>query len=634
MNRSLTSTIALLAGLAPMAAAAQDTFLLDEINASANLETTAVDRSGSTVSIVTEDELRAAGDTRLTDYLARLPGVTVTPTGPVGARTGIALRGASQNYVAVRIDGIEVNDPSLTQVAFDFGGLTTADISRIEVLKGSQSALYGSSAIGGVIDITTRRAKEIGTEQSVAIEAGSYDSLRASYGLATKTENAELAFTLSHVYTGGFSAADENDGNTEEDGYRATRLSLYGHRDFENGLRLGFSAFAEDSRGEYDPQFYADPTRSFSVALGDGETYDEVVKVDKRGLRVFAEFATGAVEHEISASFYEIERRYHDGETFLSYDPATYAVTGSYYASSDTRYVGTRTKIRYQGSLALGLNARISFGADTEREEYDQSGTYGSLDADSRTSGVFAELAWAPTDRLDVTVSARHDDHSEFGGQTTGRVALAFRPADDLIVRGAVGTGYRAPSLYELNSFYGDPTLDPEKSLTAELGVEKRFGERARLRATAFYLEVDDLIDYSFATTSYAQVPGTSRRSGVELEGVFTLGTWGTLSAAYTYTDSATNASSSWLSVPRHTASLGLDAEIAPRLTAGVRALYAADRGGLDDFGVVNGTIRYQVAENTEAYLRVENLFDEDYQYVSGYGTSDRAVYVGLRQNF
>ncbi|MEX5726655.1 vitamin B12 transporter [Rhodovulum iodosum] len=634
MKCTLTSATALVAGLAPLSAAAQDTFLLDEITASANLQATEIERSGSTVTVVTEDELRAAGDARLTDYLARLPGVTITPNGPVGARTGLSLRGASQNYVAVRIDGIEVNDPSLTQVAYDFGGLTTADISRIEVLKGSQSALYGSSAIGGVIDITTRRATEIGTEQSVAIEAGSYDTLRASYGLATRTENAELAFTLSHIYTGGFSAADENDGNTEEDGYRASRLSVYGHRDFDNGLRLGFSAFAEESRGEYDPQFYADPTRSFSVALGDGETYDEVAKVDKRGLRVFAEFATGAVEHEVSASVYEIERRYQDGETFLSYDPVTYAVSGSYYASSATRYTGTRTKLRYQGTLALGLDSRLSFGADTEREAYDQTGTYGDLDADSHTSGVFAELAWAPSERLDVTLAARHDDHSEFGGQTTGRVAVAFRPVDDLTIRGALGTGYRAPSLYELNSFYGDPTLEPEESLTAELGVEKRFGDRASLRATAFYLEVDDLIDYSFATSSYAQVSGTSRRSGVELEGAYSLGDRAVLSAAYTYIDSSTNASASWSSVPRHTVSLGLEADIAHNLSGGLTALYAADRDGLDDFAVVNGTIRYQVAENTEAYLRVENLFDEQYQYVSGYGTSDRAVYVGLRQNF
>ncbi|MGB8623720.1 MAG: TonB-dependent receptor plug domain-containing protein, partial [Paracoccaceae bacterium] len=162
MKSSQIAAGAVLAVLAPVAAQAQDVILLDKVTASANLEETRTERSGSSVEIVTEDDLKKTEETRAVDYLARLPGVNVLTQGPIGSQTGMTIRGVSQTNIAVRVDGIDVTDPSGPQVAYDFGSLTTMDIGRIEVLKGSQSALYGSEAIGGVIDITTKRATEKG----------------------------------------------------------------------------------------------------------------------------------------------------------------------------------------------------------------------------------------------------------------------------------------------------------------------------------------------------------------------------------------------------------------------------------------------------------------------------------------
>lgn len=597
------------AAVAP--ALAEDVIVLDDITAIANLEAIALDRSGSSVTVVTEDTLEASGDQRLTDFLSRLPGVNIRANGPQGTTTGITIRGASQNYISVFVDGLEVSDPSQTQVSFDFGALSTADISRIEVLKGAQSALYGSEAVGGVINITTKRARELGTEHSIAAEYGSYNTLRGSYSLAYKGESNELALTFSRVESDGFSAADENQGNSEADGFSQSRLTLYTHQDLQGGARIGFSAFVDRNEGDFD---------EFGGTGGDGTPGDEYYENRSHGARGFAEFSAGGVDHTLDYSLYDAHRV-------------------SVYNGFPAIFDGARYKLSYQGATDLGATTRLVFGADHTKEE--ASDNFG-FSADNRVNGVFAELNYAPTDRFDLAATLRHDGHSDFGGYTTGRLAASFRPQDDLIFRAAVGTGFRAPSNYELYSGFGDTTLTPEESLSAELGVEKRYGDRASVRATAFYLEVQDLIDFDFASTAclfgpgcYAQVPGTSRRSGLELEGTLALNDRITLAGSYTYTDSSSNASSAWAAVPRHDFGLTVAARMTEALTGAITAEYLADRqNGLPDYGVVNATLSYHFDATTEAYVRIENLFDNEYQSVPGYGTSDRAFYVGLRKSF
>jgi len=428
------------------------------------------------------------------------------------------------------------------------------------VLKGSQSALYGSEAIGGVINITTKRATKEGTEHSVALEYGSYNTITGAYSLANKGANHELGFTLSHLETDGYSAADEDDGNDEEDGFRSDRLSFYGEFDLENGVTLGFSGFAEAIEGDFD---------EFAGPGGDGTPGDEYNDNESYGLRGFAEFSTGAVDHMVEATYTDFRRK-------------------SYFNDFPSVFDSSRTKLGYLGGADLGVATRLNFGADwTEETAKDNFG----FDDAATVLGAFGEVTVSPGDMMDVTATLRHDDHSEFGGQTTGRLATAYRPREDLTLRAALGTGYRAPSLYELYSAYGDPALTPEDSLSADLGVEKTFGDRAYLRATAFYLEVEDLIDFDFAATScgsgfgcYAQVDGTSRRSGLELEGGIVLSDRLSLEGSYTYTDSSTNASSSWASVPRHDFALAVTADFTPALSGTLTAQYAADRqNGLPD---------------------------------------------------
>jgi vitamin B12 transporter len=606
-------TISILALMVAGPAFAQD-IALDDIVVSANFEETEVGRTGASVIVVTEEGLQETAEVRVIDYLNTLPGVNVTTRGSLGGQSGITVRGASQNYVAVLVDGIDVTDPSGTQVSYDFGQLTTAGVSRIEVLKGSQSALYGSRAVGGVINITTKRATEDGTFQTVEAEAGSYRTARLSYSVAHKSGPLEVAATIARVQTDGFSSADAVDGNTEADGFSSTRLSFNAAYTLQSGVKFGASGFVENNKGDYDEGF----------PLGDG-TPDETQARKERGLRLFTEFTTGAVDSSVSASIFDLTRRYRDSTAF---------------GANDNTYQGTRQTLAYQGGVDVGTG-RLVFGLDWEAEDYAQKGNFGALDATSRTTGAYAEYSTTLGDRTDVTATLRHDDHSRFGGQTTGRVTLAYRATDDLTFRAQAGTGYRAPSNYELFSFYGDTTLTPETSRTVDFGVEKTFGDKGFIQATAFLMEVDNLIDFSdrgtptnFNDDGYAQVPGTSRRTGVELQGEYAVSDAFTLGANYTYTESSSNASSAWAGVPRHDLGLSLSAQLAPALTGVLQVQYVADRPTLPDYTVANVTLTYDLGMDRAAYLRVENVFNEQYQQVAGYGTSDRAIYAGLRASF
>ncbi|AMY69421.1 TonB-dependent receptor plug domain-containing protein [Frigidibacter mobilis] len=611
-----TACLALLTGLAGAPALAQDAILLDEIVVTGAQEPQEARRTGVSVSVLTRDDLDKTAETSMTSVLSRLPGVGILSRGPMGTVTGITVRGLSQNYVKVLVDGIDVADPSSTQSFYDFGHLTTLGVSSVELLRGSHSAVHGGQAVGGVLSITsTPLPEEIGSEGRFALEAGSYDTYAATLGYGVRGANGALGFTLSQISTSGFSAADENDGNSEADGYEATRLTLRGETELQSGVVLGFSAFAEDSDGEYDEGF----------PLADGSP-DEKSDATSKGLRLYAQFETGRFEHEIAATWFEIDR----------------GLTGSTgYGASYNDFTGKRRGLSWKAGTDLG-QGRLVFGADTTDEDYSETSAYGASKGDSTTSGIFAEYLWSPGESFDLTASIRHDDHSDFGGFTTGRVAAAWQAAPDITVRAALGTGFRAPSLYELYGPYGDDSLEAEESTSADLGIEKRWGDAAALRATLFWIETDNLIDYADLPAppwgGYTQIPGTTRRNGVELEGELALSGRLSFTGAYTYTDAsnpALSSGSTWNSgFGRHQLALGVDAALTDAISGSLTLLHVADRPALADYTVANATVTYDFGTETQAYLRVENLFDEEYQLREGYGTSDRALYVGLRRSF
>lgn len=619
MQKTLLTT-ALLAGtaLAAPAFAQDDALALDEIVIYYGALAPRSDATtGQAVTVISRADLVKTGETRLTEVLARLPGVGIVARGPMGAQTGFTLRGLSQNYVKVLVDGIDVADPSGTQVAYDFGRLNAQAFGRAELMRGSQSAVHGGQAVAGVLSLETPRPEAEGVTQQVALELGAYDTLAAAYSYGVKRGDNEFAFQLSHLKSDGFSAADENDGNTEADGYEAQRLSARGQMTLDNGVVLGFSGFAENTSGEFDETAF-DPVTFASYPV-DG-TPDERTDARSRGARVFAQFDTGALAHELSLSAFKIYRHTEGSDSF-----------GPTYFNYD----GKRRAASWKAATDLGAG-RLTFGLDRTLEDFAQASTYGGAQGKTGVTGAFGEFAFSPAAGVDVVASVRRDAHSAYGGFTTARLGATWALREDLILRSSLGTGYRAPSGYELYGPYGDATLQPEQSRSLDLGVEKRLGQHS-LRATLFRVETDDLIDYAWP--SYYQTSGQATRQGLELEAAGRLGARIGYSVSYTYLDAENpaglSAGSTWnSSFGRHTIAATLDAELAPRLTGAISLRHVADRQTLPDYTVVNAQLSYELDEGKSAYLRVENLFDEQYQLWPDYGTSDRALSVGLRATF
>lgn len=601
------TTAAVLAGLlATGAASAQEApvFVLDEIIFSAGLTALEASRTGARVDVITSEDLEETGDIRLADYLATRPGLSISANGGLGAATVLRVRGLDGRYVPVLIDGIDITDPSNVQTFLNFGALTTGGISRIEILTGSQSAIYGSEAIGGVISITTLEAPDDpGTRVTLQAEAGAYETYRGTVGVATRFARGDLAFSATRVVSAGFSAADEANGNTEADGHRNTTLTLRGGYDLTDTVRLGFAGYYIDSVTDQD---------GFDFLTGLATDDPSVEYAERRGARVFAEIDAFGIQHEIAATLSRTDRYYPIGFT--------------------TNFEGDRREFSYQGTVDVAGQGTFVFGAETSEETFTADALTGSY----RINSVFGDYTRALGEAVDLAMSLRHDDHSVYGGQTTGRLALAWRPGPDTVVRAALGTGFRAPSLFELYSAFGNPALQPEESRSAELGVEHGFGFGLTLGATLFHTEIDNLIQ--FAGASYNQVPGTSTTRGVELTADYAVTDALSLFGSYTYTDARDRFDARLLRVPLHDLTVGITGEFGNGFSGTATVQRVMDRidtaGPVPDYTLANVSIGYALTDNAEAYLRVENLFDEQYQTARGYGTSGRAIYLGVRATF
>lgn len=589
-----------------------DTILLGTITITASTEPVGLSNTGATVDVVTEDDIKKTGGQSVASMLARLPGVTMTRNGGLGTSTALRLRGLPGAYIGVRVDGIDVADPSGTQCAYDFGSTTLGGISRIEVLRGSQSALYGSEAIGGVVDITSYRPTKDGTSAEIGVEAGSNGTYSGLAAVGLRTDRLELAFSVSRTVTEGISAYAYG---TEDDAFRATTLTFHGSYKATDALTIGANAIWRDSYSEYDSQ---------TADTADSE------KGELRGGRVFAQLDLGTVRHELSYAHTETSRFYAQG----------------YYKL----YEGTRDQLAYKGGWDASEQVTLSWGLDRTEEDFTSDSDRG----DSATSAIYAELLYTPRSDLDLSLALRHDDHDTFGGKTTGRAALAWRPTADWVIRAVASTGFRAPSLYELHSAYGNGDLKPETSTSFELGAEYLLPGGGAIQATLFNTEIEDKIGFDSGATfcpsgwgCYAQIPGTTRTRGIELKGETPVATGWTVFGNYTYTDAVSTdagVDTRAVRVPRHDLTLGVEGQLADRLSGILTLQHVADFldngvypdpvSAMPDYTVANLTLTYEVTDATQAYLRVENLFDEDYQTVRNYGQPGRQVFVGLRSTF
>lgn len=607
----LTSRLLLCSTLiAPSALMAQDVggavIELEDIVVFGGLLPTNLDTTGATIDVANSADIQREGASA-TAALDLLPGVAVSANGGLGSSATVRIRGLSGPYVGVRIDGIDVTDPSGPQTAFNFGRLTTGSLNRLAVVKGTQSAVYGSEAIAGVVEVETWRPEVSGVSGKAQLELGSFETRSANLSFGYLDDRAELALSLGRVTSEGYSARDTDD---ENDGFEQSLVNLFAAYQVSDAIRIGFNGFWSEGTAEYD-QAATDPR---------GEI-DET----RRGVRMFGEVQAGAWTHELSFSRYQIER----------FDPVGF-----------TRdFLGERDTVAYLATGDLSSGVSLAFGADWSEERAALDG-----DAyDASNSAVFAEVKATPTDAVELSLTLRYDDYSDFDGQLSGRAALSYRLDEATTVRASLGTGYRAPSLYErFGPYAGSTPLDPEESLSFDLGIEHSYGDRGTVKATVFWAEIDNLIGFGSGPNClpsqtfgcYIHTDGTTETRGLELSGSYAITDRVRVAGAYTLTNTE-NDGERVVRVPRHDLSLALEADVTDRLQVGINMTRVSDTldgfgtlTPLDDYTVWDVSARYAITDMASVYGAIDNVGDVSYQTVRGFNAPDRTIRFGVETSF
>ncbi|MEC7797182.1 MAG: TonB-dependent receptor [Pseudomonadota bacterium] len=607
MKRSILSSTAAMAAVIAAPALADEATQLDEVVVTATrLPAIVAETPGARV--IDSRIIEQRGAVFAADILSDVPGLSVTRTGAFGGIAQVRMRGATPGKTLVLVDGAPVNDAAEPNGAYDFSSFELADIDRIEVLSGPQSSLWGSDAIGGVISFTTREIDGVRAEA----EAGSFDTVRGRLSAGVANEAYAFSAYVSRFQTDGISAADKADGNPEADGFRSTTLGAKGRYVLSDTVKIEGAARWNDSHADIDGFPAPDYVLADTDDAQDSEQWSGFGRVTAQAF---------GLDHQFSISASDLERT-------------------SYSDGFGSTFSGDRQAYRWQ---ADGQAQGVDYAFGVERNEASAALSSG-LSRDLSITSVFG-VARYDAGPLNLSGGLRYDDTDDFGSKTTGRISAAYDLAGGFILSGAYGTGFKAPTVSQAVCDYCFapqpwPALKPETADSVEIALGwASAGGRFEGRATLYRLNVEDQITYSAGR--YVNVAKT-RSDGLELEGRARLGAGFDLTLAYAWTDAADRTTGArLLRVPEHagSATLGWTGD---RLSG---ALTVRAEGDQDDSGGFSTVVRkgfvtanlnaaYALTDKVALTARIENLGDEHYQQVFGYGEPGRSAYVGVRLRY
>ncbi|WP_374576150.1 TonB-dependent receptor plug domain-containing protein [Phenylobacterium sp.] len=601
------------------------------------------DRIGQSVSVIDAKAIRASQAISLGELVATTPGVNFTRNGPVGAAAQLRIRGAETDQTLVVIDGVKVNDPSAPGGGYNFSDVLVGDVSRIEVLRGAQSTLWGSQAIGGVVNIVTAEPTSP-FEGSVLAEGGSDGTAYARAAIGGAQPRVVWRLAAGRYVTDGAASAYAK--GAEKDGYRNTQASGRVRLLLTDQASVDLRALYSDGRTDFDG--FPAPAYSFADTAEYGTTKD-FVGYAGLNLALF----DGALKSRLAYGYTRTDRD--------NYDP-TQALTDKTFDS-----LGENRRVEYQGVWAISEAWTATFGAEHEEAKM-RSASPSSYDpnpapdrAKASIDGVYAQAHGEVAPGLTLTAGVRHDNHDAFGGHTLGQLAAAWSlNGGDTVLRASFGQGFKAPTLYQLYGDYGNEGLEPEEADAWDAGIQQRFADgHVRVSATWFQRRSTNLIDFFTCTSSsdalcapggsprfgyYANVAKASAH-GIELAGE---ATFGALSgqANYTWTDTenrsaGANFGNELARRPKHEGNLALTYvwPLGVSTTAAVRYVGdsyddAANATKLDAYALLDLRVSYPLNDRVELYARVENAGDEHYETISGYGAAGRTAFAGVRARF
>lgn len=588
----------------------------ETIVVTANRTERAISQVGESVTVVEEEEIVNRQPSDVLDVLRTVPGVTFNRNGGIGTNAGVSIRGAESDQTVVLIDGVKLNDPASPGGGFNFGPLLLGNIARVEVVRGSQSVLYGSQAIGGVVNLITREpTEELGV--FARAEYGARDTAELTGNVSGRFGPVAASIGASYLHTDGISAFSEARGGTERDGFES--LGVNGKIDIALSENLSI-----DLRG-----FYADGEVGIDGFPAPDYVFADVDEVSYRndfvgyaGLN--ADFLDGRFRNRLGFAYTNIDRRNFNFDT----DTETFDANGE-----NRRY-------EYQGVFDAADFVELVFGAEREESDF-RSGTD---EADVWINSAYGQVNLTPVTGLSLTGGVRYDDHETFGDATTFAASGAYTPnGGDTVVRASYGQGFKAPSLYQIYSTYGNPALLPEESESWDVGITHSFLERrAQIGVTYFERDSTNLIGFvSTATPPFGFYDNTELASAKGWEFGLAVRPVDGFDVALNYTSIDAIDETTGNKLTRRAedkASLVVDYRMKNGIGIGATVLVVGDSFDnasntrqLDGYVVTDLRASYGVTDQLEIFGRVENLFDEEYETVYRYGQPGRAVFGGVR---
>ncbi|GFE81363.1 TonB-dependent receptor [Steroidobacter agaridevorans] len=639
-SRLLTLSVALLLHPAWSAMAADMQDGVEDVIVTANRIAQETSRVGDSVTVITAKEQRLSQKTAVSDLLALTPGVTVARNGGFGGTTTIRIRGAESHQTMVLIDGVKLNDPSSASGEFNFADLITTDFAQIEVLRGPQSTLWGSQAIGGVVNIVTP-VPEGPLSASVSAEGGTHET--AIMRAHAQAGGDRFAWRVSGNYltSDGISAYSRDLGGREPDGYRNVGFTARGILHITDNVSAEIRSTWSDGRSDYDG--------FVGFNLADTPEYGTTEELTTYAGVKFDVF-DGRFENRIGFAYTDTDRKDTDPSSTV---PTTFDADGR------------NERWEYQGTLRITERVSTIVGLESERSELSSASptTFdpdpAPLTGEVQIDSAYAQVNVTPIDALSLTAGVRYDDHDTFGGHTTTRASAAWSVTPSTILRASYGEGFKAPTLYQLYSLYGNLNLDAEEAESWDAGIEQHFFDKQLVvSATYFDRDTTNMIDFvsCWGETSpdcLARPDGyydnfqQTNAHGVELAMAAHLTEQLSLTVNYTNMDAENTARGTanfGHSLPRRpdeTTNAQVSYEWPVGLTTTVAVQHASrsfdtisNAAVLDGYTLVDFRASLALSDSLEVYGRIENAFDEEYETVKNYGTLGRTFYAGLRQSF
>lgn len=589
-----------------------------------------LDRVTTQATVLDRDVIDRSQAVVVSDLLVRTPGVTASRTGGFGTTTGVRIRGAESDQTVVVVDGVKLNDPSSPGGGYDFGDLFVGDAARIEVLRGPQSTLWGSQAIGGVVNVVT----DVPTAPlagSGLVEGGSRGTADTRAGIGGKDGGLRWQVAGNAFRTDGISAIAPAFGGRERDGYRHAGGSARLLADVAPDMSVDLRGYLSHGQVDLDAGFGPPDTREHATTTN---------WIGYAGVN--AAFFGGRLRNRLALTRNQLVRRNRDPE--LGADDLTF------------RANGRNTHVEYQGSLAIARGWDATFGVEHERSrfrslspQFQAAPDGGAVSIDS----VYGQLDATVAPGLTFTGGLRHDWHETFGGRTllsAGGVWTAAGPGTR--VRASYGEGFKAPTLYQLYSEYGNLALRPESAHGFDVGAEQPlFGGHATVGAAYFRRATRNLVQFASDPPradrpfGYYRNVARAEAHGIEASAAARFGPLD-LAANYSWIASEDRSpgatrGNDLARRPRHAASASAGFRWPGGLTTTVALTHAshsfedgASTIRLAGYTLVDVRAEQPLGHGLALFARVENVGDEHYQTAYRYGTLGRSLYGGVRARF